>query len=124
MDAAGRAEFPRVLATRASGPQIQRGGRMNKKGPSALVAALVAVLGLGFSAAAQDTNTTGHGAASGEDAQPSVTPPPGCVYQRTLTKCYVRVKFCNELYLCPNGKEWWRGWRECGTCRGGSEPRP
>ncbi|MDC0743897.1 hypothetical protein [Polyangium mundeleinium] len=91
---------------------------MNRKGPFAFVVALVAVVELGSSAAAQDTNTTGPGAASGEGAEP-----PGCVYQRVLTKCYVRVKFCNELYLCPDGKEWWHGWRECGTCPGSSEPR-
>ena len=95
---------------------------MKKKGPSVIVAALVAVLGLGFSAA-QDPNTIGHDVASGEGAQPPVTPPPDCVYQRSQTKCYVRVKFCNELYLCPDGKEWWSGWRECGTCPGSSETR-
>ena len=53
---------------------------------------------------------------SGEATQPLVTAPPGCVYERTQTKCYVLVKFCDELYRCPDGSEWWRGWEECGTC--------
>jgi len=53
---------------------------------------------------------------SGEVTQPLVTAPPGCVYERTQTKCYILVKFCDELYRCPDGSEWWRGWEECGTC--------